>query len=187
MAQLSIRADDPARLKTRRRWGFPSEQSYNWEMEFLPAKKHQALERIFLHQDPQIWHTLMIHTEADLEEVDGKTVYKSFICHILFFELLRGTTQDLISTYIEPDDPPVVDWIAKRKLKAPWALGKPQLQSVSGALTISKDGKPVFGSAKVSIWKGWPKKTAFRPKLSDDAFDDSKKDDDEGLDDLDED
>ena len=152
LAKQTVRADDPAARK-RKRWDFPKEKgSFDWELKLLPEKPHQTLFRMFLHADSQFWHTLMIHTEADLAPLPpalatlagSPQYFKSFLTHILVYELLHDPDLKLTSTYIEPDDPPSTGWIHQQKVKAPWSLNRTKLEPAHGSLVVAKDGTLQF-------------------------------------------
>ena len=140
LAKQTVRADDADAL-TRKVWEFPHEQSKcDWELKALPAKTHQLLFRLFLHDDPQVWQTLMVHTEADL--TGG--VFKDFAAYIIVCELLHDPDLKLTSTYIERDDPPSTNWITQQKIKAPWAWHRAKLEPARGSLVFGADGTMQF-------------------------------------------
>lgn len=152
LAHQTVRADDPAARK-RQHWDFPKEKgSFDWELKLLPEKAHQTLFRMFLHADPQFWHTLMVHTEADLAPMPPELVttagsaqcFKSFLTHIIVYELVNDPALKLTSTYIEPDDPPSTGWINQQKVKAPWALNRTKLEPAHGSLLVQADGTIQF-------------------------------------------
>jgi len=148
----TIRADDPEALK-RRRWPFPSEMGKDFELSLLPAKQHQALFRIFLHdKQQQFWHTLMVHTEADLGDLPpalaaktgARKAFTELLCHIIVCELLSDPTLPMTSRYIEPDDPPSTWWIAKERVPAPWASGRQELMPAQGSLEMGPGDRVKF-------------------------------------------
>lgn len=154
LESVTLRADAPL-AKRLGRWPFPSETNYDWEMGQLPPRQAQYLERLFMHGAERLWHTLMIHAEADAEPLPpalaeaagAKRAFKTFALHILVMELLNDPDLPLTSTYIEADDPPTRAWIDRQAVKAPWALGKDKLEPVQGSLafTGADEGvKPVF-------------------------------------------
>ena len=174
LAKQTVRADDPAARK-RKHWDFPKEKgNFDWELKLLPEKAHQTLFRMFLHADSQFWHTLMIHTEADLAPLPpalatlagSPQYFKSFLTHILVYELLHDPDLKLTSTYIEPDDPPSTWWINHQKVSAPWALNRTKLEPAHGSLVAAKDGTLQF--APLSSAAREAEKTPFladKPKI----------------------
>lgn len=145
LAKQTVRADDPEALK-RKQWEFPHEQKFDWELSLLPVKAHQSLLRIFLHEEQPFWHTLMIHTEADLEPAAPGIgpVFKDFLTHIIVCELLHDPGLPLTSRYIEPNDPPSTTWIEGQRVKAPWAASRDSLEPARGSLTFDADGSMRF-------------------------------------------
>jgi hypothetical protein len=137
LTNRTVRADDPDARK-RKQWEFPKEMGkFDWELKALPAQAHQTLFRLFLHDDPQLWQTLLVHTEAD-------ATFKDFQVYVIVCELLHDPTLKLTSTYREPDDPPATNWIAQQKIKAPWASQKAKLEPARGRLVIDTDGTMKF-------------------------------------------
>jgi len=152
LAKQTVRADDPDARK-RKTWDFPREKgNFDWELKLLPVKAHQTLFRMFLHADPQFWHTLMVHTEADLEPMPPALVtpagsaqcFKNFLTHIIVYELFNDPALKLTSTYIEPDDPASTGWINQQPVKAPWALNRTKLEPAHGSLIVKADGTLQF-------------------------------------------
>lgn len=151
LAKQTVRADDPEALK-RKRWEFKTESNWNWELSYLPEKTRQTLFRMFLHEDPLFWQTLMAHTEADLDpapsgpavQAGARQCFKELWTHIIVFELLHDPSLPLTSKYIEPDDPPSTWWIERQKVKAPWALNRAKLEPVRGGLAFGADGAMRF-------------------------------------------
>ena len=148
LTNQTVRADDPEALK-RKQWEFPHEQKFDWELGLLPAKEHETLSRIFLHEEQPFWHTLMIHTEADLEPPTPGTppppAFKDVLAHVIVCELLHDPNLPLTSRYIEADDPPSTNWIAGQRVKAPWAAGRDSLEPARGSLAFGTDGSMRFG------------------------------------------
>lgn len=147
----TIRADDPKARDRKTGWGFPSEQGKDFEFGLLPPLEHQSLFRIYRHDDSQIWSTLMVHTEALTAEMPAelaaaagsKLVFKDFLSYTVVCELLNDPALKTTSTYIEPDDPPSTDWIAKESVPAPWSAGKAVLEPARGSLEF-EGGKMRF-------------------------------------------
>lgn len=127
LTKQTVRADDPEARK-RKRWEFPKEMGkFDWELKALPEKQHQTLFRMFLHDDPQLWQTLLVHTEASVDLQDLQA-------YVIVCELLHDPGLKLTSTYLEPDDPPSTNWIAQQKVKAPWAFHQTKLLPQHGRL-----------------------------------------------------
>jgi hypothetical protein len=174
----TVRADDPAALK-RQKWEFAREQGkFDWELKALPAKTHETLFRLFLHADPQLWQTLLVHTEADLEPMPpelaavSKNCFKDFLTHVIVCELLNDPSLKLTSTYIERDDPPSTWWIEQQKVKAPWSLNRARLEPACGSLVFGADGtlqcEPLSPAAEKQM-AGPEKSKAKVPKLGEES------------------
>lgn len=150
----TIRAGDPAEMGERRKWPFPTEQGVDFELSELEPRRQQSLFRIFDQpSDAQFWCTLMVHAEADLEDLPVALAtpsgtdkcFTAFTSYTIVCELLNDPTLKLTSTYIEPDDPPSTWWIGNESVKAPWSYNRKKLQPVKGSLAFSADGQMHVG------------------------------------------
>jgi hypothetical protein len=149
LCSQTIAASDPVRPR-KERWGFPTEQGYDWEMGTIPKRSQQSLFRFFLHDQPRFWLTLLVHGEGDLQELPAplaatagcEKAYSAFDLHVLVMELLNAPEISMTSTYIEADDPPSNAWFDEEPVQSPWSSGKAKLSPTIG--TVIEGDEPRF-------------------------------------------